>query len=83
MILLTLIVATSIISTQLTACFTGRREVEDALAYGALAPAWREGYVCGVADQENAAVIDFSHDGYGKVGPNRVNPYPGPEHLLI
>ncbi|WP_258064539.1 hypothetical protein [Arthrobacter sp. ZGTC131] len=79
MILLTLIAATAIISSQLTTYFTSRREVEDAPGFGALAPVWREGYVQGVADQEYATMADFSHDGYGRVGPNRANPYPGSE----
>lgn len=78
---ITLIVATAAIASLLTWFFTGRRQKADNLSFGALAPAWREGYLAGVADQEYAAMIDFTHDGYGRVGPNRANPYPGDEKL--
>lgn len=77
MILLTLIAVTAIIASLLTWYFTGRRQATDAASY--FAAVWREGYLAGVADQEYAVMIDFSHDGYGKVGPNRTNPYPGDE----
>ncbi|ACL42288.1 hypothetical protein Achl_4337 (plasmid) [Pseudarthrobacter chlorophenolicus A6] len=72
-----LIFATAIIASLLTWCLTGRRQAADAAGY--FAAVWREGYLAGVSDQEYAALVDFSHDGYGKVGPNRANPYPGDE----
>lgn len=74
-----IVLAASVIASLLTWYFAGRRHIADTLRYGALAPAWRDGYLAGVADQEYAAAIDFSHDGYGRVSPNRANPYPGAE----
>lgn len=77
MTLLTLIAATAVIASLLTSYLTGLRQATDAA--GCFAAVWREGYLAGVADQEYASMIDFSHDGYGRVGPNRANPYPGDE----
>ncbi|QOD06157.1 hypothetical protein IDT60_20620 (plasmid) [Pseudarthrobacter sp. BIM B-2242] len=75
--LLTLIAATAIVASQLTSHITGRHQAEDALGYGALAPAWREGYLAGVNDERISAAWDVP--GYG---PNRGNPYPGTEELV-
>ncbi|MET4143937.1 hypothetical protein [Arthrobacter sp. UYCo732] len=77
----TIVVATVAITTLLTWFIIGRRQATDAAS--AFAAVWREGYLSGVADQEYAAMIDFSHDGYGRVGPNRANPYPGDEELAV
>lgn len=71
------ILATAVIASLLTWYFNGRRQATDAAGY--FAAVWREGYMAGVADQEYAAMVDFGHDGYGRVCPNRVNPYPGNE----
>jgi hypothetical protein len=77
MTLLTLIAATAIVASQLTIHAIGRRGIEDALGYGALAPVWREGYLAGVNDERISAAWDVP--GYG---PNRGNPYPGAEQLV-
>lgn len=74
MILLTLMTATAIIAALVATYVAGRRQHEHALGYGALAPVWREGYLAGVADERTSAAWDVP--GYG---PNRCNPYPGPE----
>ncbi|WP_246857254.1 hypothetical protein [Pseudarthrobacter sp. NIBRBAC000502770] len=79
MILLTLVTATAVISSQLTAHLAGLRHATDAAGY--FAAVWREGYIQGAEDEAHAEAIDFEHSGYGRVGPNRANPYPGPEKL--
>lgn len=75
-----LVPCTAVITALLTWYLTGRRQATDAAGY--FAAVWREGYLSGVSDQEYAAMVDFSHDGYGRVGPNRANPYPGDEKLV-
>lgn len=77
MITLTLMTATAIVAALATDYVASRREHEDALGYGALAPAWREGYLAGVSDERTSAAWDVP--GYG---PNRCNPYPGPEQAV-
>lgn len=74
MITLTLLIATAVIASQLTALFSACQEEADAPGYGALAPVWREGYLAGVVDERTSAAWDVP--GYG---PTRGNPYPGPE----
>lgn len=73
-----LILATAAVAALLTWFLTLRRQATSP-THGALAPVWREGYVQGVADEVYAEQINFSHDGYGRVGPNRANPYRGSE----
>ena len=77
MILLTLMTATAITTALATTHIAGRRQHENALGCGALAPAWREGYLAGVSDERTSAAWDVP--GYG---PNRCNPYPGPEQAV-
>lgn len=74
-----LILATAAATAPLTWFLASRRQALSP-THGALAPVWREGYVQGVADEQYAAAIDFRHDGYGRVGPNRANPYRGSEN---
>lgn len=76
---ITISLAAAVIATLLTWYFTGRKQGSDAAGY--FAAVWREGYLAGVSDQEYAEMIDFSHGGYGWVGPNRANPYPGDEKM--
>lgn len=75
MILLTLVTATAVLSSLLTAHLAGIRHAPDAA--GHFAAVWREGYLAGVADERTSAALDVP--GYG---PNRCNPYPGPEQLV-
>lgn len=77
MILLTLVVATAVIASQLTEHVAGLQQATDAA--GCFAAIWREGYIQGAEDEAHAEAIGFEHSGYGRVGPNRANPYPGPE----
>jgi hypothetical protein len=80
MITLTLMTATAIICSQLAAHLTDLRQATDAASY--FAAVWREGYLQGAADEAHAEAIGFEHSGYGRVGPNRCNPYPGPEQAV-
>lgn len=77
--IISLILATAAVTAPLAWFLTARRYFAEAAAQCLFASVWREGYVQGVADQEYAAIADFTHDGYGRVGPNRANPYPGDE----
>jgi hypothetical protein len=74
---ITLILATAAITALLTWFFTARRQALSP-TYGPLAPAWREGYRAGVADERYAEEVNFTTE-YGRVGPNRANPYRGSE----
>lgn len=80
MILLTLVTATAVIASQLTAHVTGLRQATDTA--GCFAAIWREGYAQGAEDEAHAEAIGFEHSGYGRVGHNRANPYLGPEQLV-
>lgn len=71
--LITLILATVVVTVLLTWFFRGRRQALSP-THGALAPVWREGYLAGVADERTSAAWDVP--GYG---PNRNNPYRGSE----
>ncbi|HEX9226840.1 MAG TPA: hypothetical protein VF885_09295 [Arthrobacter sp.] len=74
---ITLILATAAVAASLTWFLAQWRQTLSP-THGALAPVWREGYVAGVADQDYAAAIDLTIDGYW-IGPNRANPYRGSE----
>lgn len=80
MITLTLMTATAIVSSQLARLLADLRQASDAASH--FAAVWREGYVQGAADEAHAEAIGFEHSGYGRVGPNRANPYPGPETMV-
>lgn len=75
-----LALATAVAAALVTWHFAGRRQATEAA--GCFAAVWREGYLAGVSDQEYAAMVDFRHDGYGRVGPSRANPYPGDERQV-
>lgn len=77
---ITLILATAAVVAPLTSFITFCSQATSP-THGALAPVWREGYVQGVKDEAYAEQTNFCHDGYGRVGPNRNNPYRGSEKL--
>jgi hypothetical protein len=74
---ITLILATAAVTALLTWFLAQRRQALYP-THGALAPVWREGYVQGVQDEQYAEAVNFT-TAYGRVGPNRCNPYRGSE----
>lgn len=74
---ITLVLATAAVTAPVTWFITLYRQATSPM-YGALAPVWREGYVQGVKDEKYADEVSFTNE-YGRVGPNRSNPYRGSE----